>query len=259
MDRYGRKIGLALGSGGAKGAAHIGAIRAFEEEGISFDAVAGTSIGSVVGALFAKGLTSDDMVSLKEEWDFTEIQSLFALAFGGGLTELLYRVTGGAHFSDLKIPFAAVATDLDDGNERVMTEGDLATALAASSSVPPVFHAVGYRGRRLVDGAFCNAVPADVCKRLGADVVFGVSLGKERPLSTELKGYLDEMYPGNGIPVRNRIEVGYRESALMIEPDLRGFSAASVSGFDEMFTRGYRAAKRAMPEIREILENGDSV
>ena len=86
MDRYGRKIGLALGSGGAKGAAHIGAIRAFEEEGISFDAVAGTSIGSVVGALYAKSLCSDDMLALTDEWHFTEIQSLFSLAFGGGLT-----------------------------------------------------------------------------------------------------------------------------------------------------------------------------
>lgn len=255
MDRYGRKIGLALGSGGAKGAAHIGAIRAFEEEGIFFDAVAGTSIGSVVGALYAKSLRSDDMLALTDEWHFTEIQSLLSLAFGGGLTELLYRVTGGAHFSDLKKPFAAIATDLENGEEVCLTSGDLSFALAASSSVPPVFHATQYGDKRLIDGAFCNAIPADACKKLGADLVIGVSLGKERPLSTELKKYLDDMYPGNGVPVKNRIAVGYRESAFMVEPDLSGFSAASVSAFDEMYLRGYVAAKKAMPAIWEILND----
>ena len=82
-----------------------------------------------------------------------------------------------------------------------------------------------------------------------------MSLGKERPLSTELKKYLDDMYPGNGVPVKDRISVGYRESAFMVEPDLSGFSAASVSAFDEMYLRGYVAAKKAMPAIAEILND----
>ena len=113
-----KKLGLALGSGGAKGMALLGALRALEEEKIEFDVVAGTSIGSVVGALYAKGYTVGDMLRLKDSSGVRDPQNVIMFFLGGqGLTGIMRRITGGAYFDDLVKPFRAVATDLVTGEE----------------------------------------------------------------------------------------------------------------------------------------------
>ena len=132
-----RKIlaGLALGSGGAKGSALIGAIKAFEEDEIYFDVVAGTSIGSVVGALYAQGYSSGDMANLATECGFDDPTSLlFAAAGARSLKDALGRIFGGATFDDLRKPFCAVATNLDTGEEVDIVSGDIASALERYSA-----------------------------------------------------------------------------------------------------------------------------
>ena len=133
------KLGVAFGSGGAKGSAHLGALKALEEDGFEFDVIAGTSIGSVVGALYAKGYTSDDMVALFRE--IIEGDPTLVLSFSLGiisLTEIINKFTGGAHFSDLKKPFRAVAVNVFKGEEVVIGDGELSSALAGSCSIPPL-------------------------------------------------------------------------------------------------------------------------
>ncbi len=248
------KLGLALGSGGAKGAAHLGVLKAFEEENIEFDVVSGTSIGSVVGFLYAKGYTVGDALRLKDELRIDDPQTLLAMYLGGfGLTDVMRRVTGGAYFDDLAKPFAAVATDLDNGEEVVMSEGDVSMAIAASSAIPPIFKFVERGGRRLVDGAFVNYVPSDVARKLGASFVVSVNLGAGKNTNTEIKRTLDEIYPENGVKEGARSEQCYKFSDVVIEPDLGDFSSTDVRRIDQAFDIGYAAAKNKINEILDRL------
>ncbi len=249
------KIGLALGSGGAKGMAHLGALKAFEEEGISFDFVAGTSIGSIVGALYAKGYSSDDMLALLKEVGVADAQMMLMFALGIiDLREIIDKFTGGAHFSDLKKPFKAVAVDMDSGKEVVISKGELAVALAASSAIPP-FPPVLADNRRLIDGAYLNYVPSDVVKDMGADVVIAVNLGKGKDTNQGIKRALDEIYPNNNVPLAERSKQCYEYSDFVLEPDLSAFSTSSLRGLDEMYAIGYNTAKEKMQQIKEAIAN----
>ena len=123
------KIGLALGSGGAKGAAHLGALKAFEEEGITFDVVAGTSIGAVVGAMYALKYTADDMIKIIQNYTSNEKISLLKLTLSKDAGEVnLLKLIGDKEFDDLALPFKCVACDLGTGDEIVLSEGSLAKA-----------------------------------------------------------------------------------------------------------------------------------
>ena len=132
------KLGLALGSGGAKGFAELGALRAFEENGIEFDVIAGTSIGSIIGAFYANGYTSTDIIELLKSVDVSEIKNLFMIKMDTfGLFKQIDKTIGSLNIEDLKKPFRAIATELDTGKEHVFSEGSVASALCASSSYPP--------------------------------------------------------------------------------------------------------------------------
>ena len=239
------KLGLALGSGGARGMALLGALKALEEENIEFDVVAGTSIGSVVGALYAKGYTVGDMLRLKDSLGLSDPQNMLLLYLGGtGLVGMMRRVTGGAYFDDLIKPFRAIATDLYTGEEVVMGMGEVATAIAASSAVPPAFRPVERDGRKLVDGAFTNSVPSDAVKNLGA----------ESDTNQDLKRTLDELYPGNGVKLTVKSTQCYTYSDYVLAPDLRGISGADIRRLDDMYETGYKAARDKMNEIEAALD-----
>ena len=249
------KLGIAFGSGGAKGAAHLGALKAFEEEGIEFGFVAGTSIGSIVGALYAKGYSSSDMVALFRE--IVQSNPTLILSFSLGvisLTEIINKFTGGAHFCDLKKPFRAVAVDALRGEEVVLGEGELSSALAGSSAIPPL-KPVLRDGRLLVDGAFLNYVPSDVVKNLGADFVIAINLGKGVDSNGKIKGDLDDICPNNKVPFANRSKKCYEFADFVIEPDLKSYRSTSLSGVDEMYKIGYQSVKTQIENIRELIEN----
>ena len=170
------RLGIALGSGGAKGMAHLGALKAFEEAGITFSFVAGTSIGAVVGALLAKGYSAEDMRRIVEavnRREFSKNLRPFAdLSFAERFLENYLE----GDFTTLRLPFAACATDGKDNRLVVLRKGKLARAVTASSAIPPLFKAVELDGRELYDGAFTNAIPTDVCRALGAEFVIGIDL-----------------------------------------------------------------------------------
>ncbi|MBP5372872.1 MAG: patatin-like phospholipase family protein [Clostridia bacterium] len=202
------RIGLALGSGGAKGFALIGALKAFEEEGIKFDVVAGTSIGSIVGAMYACGYSWSEMFSFLREFNVLSPSNLVALTLKRAtVASILDGMLGGKHFEETLLPFAAIATDINKGEEVIMKHGSLATALAASSAIPPIFKPVERNGVKLVDGAYVNSVPSDVVKEMGADVVIGVSLS-DTDFNTGIKIALDNAYKGNKVPICNRLKAG---------------------------------------------------
>ncbi len=176
------RIGLALGSGAARGWAHLGVLRALSEAGINIDLVAGTSMGALVGAVFSAGRIED----LKEaalEMDWKKVVELVDLRLprsgfvdGVKIEEFVRQHVKGISFADLKIPFAAVATDLYAAEQLVMDRGDLIEAVRASISMPGIFTPVEREGRLLVDGGLVNPVPVSVVRDMGADRVIAVDL-----------------------------------------------------------------------------------
>lgn len=247
-----RKTGLALGSGGAKGIAHIGALKAFEEAGVSFDMVAGTSIGSIVGAMYSLGYSSYEMLKITEEYNLSSRISVLKMAIGkDSLENALDSILGEKTFADTLLPFRAIACDVNSGEEVVMGTGSLSKALAASSAVPPVFRPVHRMGRKLVDGAFVNAVPADAVKNLGADVVIALSL-HDYHSNDNLKKYADVVYPKNGIKLADRLKQ-ISEADYTIYFPLDKFNSASVNDYEEIYRIGYETTKSKMNEILNVL------
>lgn len=180
------KIGLALGSGGARGISHLGVWQRLQELGIPIHCIAGTSIGAIAGATIAAGRVEEALAWCKmSSWKKLP-ELLFdrptkkALLAGRRVEKKLRQIIAAESFADLPIPFAAVATDLNTGKAVVMREGDLISAVRASMSIPGVFSPVEREGRVLVDGGLVNPVPVSVCRALGADVVIAVDVN---PLS----------------------------------------------------------------------------
>jgi NTE family protein len=178
------KVGLALGSGSARGWAHIGVIRALEEAGIRPDFICGCSIGALVGAARADG----DLGAL-ERWvaglKWQDVVGLMDVTLSGGLLKgeklmaFFERHFVDKEFAALEIPFACVATDLASGREIWLREGSVAAAVRASIALPGLFAPVSRDGRLVVDGALVNPVPVSLCRALGADVVIAVDLGSD--------------------------------------------------------------------------------
>ncbi len=256
------RLGLALGSGGAKGMAHLGALKAFEEEGIRFDVVTGTSIGSIVGALYAKGYSSSDMTEIVQSLSVKEFsKNLRPRADMGFAEELLSGYVEG-DISDLPIPFAAWATDEETNEGVLLDHGNVARALTASSAMPPFFRAVEIDGKKLADGAFTNAIPADVARDLGADFVIGCDLSAyllpdeeksrlSRLIGSALNAFVSLRYR------EDSKERGYQASDIMLRPNLLGFTATDIGREDtaRMYELGYEEAVSRMPEIRKALKD----
>ena len=180
----GRPIGLALGGGAARGCAHIGVIRALEKNNIPISCIAGTSIGALVGAVYASG-GLDELESLLLGMNMVGLMKFFDVVFphsglvnGRAVSNLLERLIGGRSFKDMKIPFCAVATDITTGKEVPISSGDAVEAVRASIAVPGVFTPVLSGMKVLVDGGLVNPVPVNVARNLGAEYVLAVDLNR---------------------------------------------------------------------------------
>lgn len=180
-----RKVGLALGSGSARGLAHIGVLRAIEEAGIKVDLVAGTSIGAVVGAVYAAGKIGG-LADRFRAFDWRQIAGLLdpvlprsGLIDGQRIADFVRAHVAAANIEDLPIPFRAVATCIMSGEEVACASGDLIDAVRASISVPGIFTPVRSNGRILVDGGLVNPVPVSVVRAMGAGLVIAVDLNHD--------------------------------------------------------------------------------
>lgn len=242
------KLGLALGSGGAKGYAELGALYAFEENGIEFDIIAGTSIGSVIGAFYAAGYSATDCLELLKSVDVSEIKNLFMIKMDTlGLFRVIDRTIGNLDIEELKKPFRAVATVLDTGEEYEFKSGSVAQALCASSAYPPFFKPVIADGEALIDGAFSNSVPADKVKEMGADYIVGIDL------SSHVKsggGILSVVFPEFKGGADEPWQKGYEHADIMLHPDLTEYKPTSFSAAHKMFEIGYACAHEHMAEIK---------
>ncbi len=236
------KVALVLGGGGAKGAATVGVLKYVEESGVPIDMVVGTSIGSIVGGLYALGYRSEQLDSMFRSQQWTD---MFAGSLmGDSIVRPLRQMTGdrgSVNFDDLPIPFRCVAVDINKMREVVLREGDLAQAMRASMAIPLVFKPVKMNGMRLVDGGVLNNLPVDVARDMGADFVIAVDLTVNKS-SSSLR--LDA----------KKYQQNCEDADIYINPRLKGYGPEDFSPkkIAEMIAMGEKAGKASLKEMKKM-------
>lgn len=251
------KVGISFGGGATRGFAHIGAIKAFEEAGITFDFVAGTSAGSLIGAFYAAGKTYEEMVeiakSIKEK-DIRTSKIILIPSKTTGIENLIIDNLGDIDIQDLPVPFAPVVVDIKSTEEIALRRGNLAKAVAGSCAVPGVFAPVEFEDKLLADGGLQNTIPADIPKLFGCDYVVSIDVNSTRAYGTSSTKLLDVMGASIRILMKSNAIKGYVYSEVIIRPDLKRFKSTSINGFEDMIEEGYKATKEMIPEILEIFK-----
>ncbi|GAB3339390.1 patatin-like phospholipase family protein [Marilutibacter aestuarii] len=250
------RIGLALGGGAAKGFAHIGVIKMLEANGIQVDTVAGTSAGSVVGALYASGMDPFQMQTQAVALDESSIRDvrLFSggLVQGQALQDYVNAQVRQKPIDAMPRPFAAVSTQLETGKRTVFVRGNTGQAVRASSSIPGVFEPVAIGGKHYVDGGVVSPVPVDAARQLGADFVIAVDI------STKARGTA----PADMLGIVNQsiAIMGQRAGAeelaradVVIRPAVDAIGPADFEQRSAAILAGERAALAALPSIRARL------
>lgn len=250
-----RKLGIAFGGGAARGFAHIGVIKVLDEYGIRPDYIAGTSIGSVIGALYAAG---NSWQEIREKTSKIKWKDLVKVVFPKkGLVktarfeQMANELLGGKHFQDLEIPFAAVTVDIATSQVYVINDGPVAPAVRASSSIPGIFEPVEYRGRVLVDGGLINGVPADVVRDMGADLVVSVDLNGDLGQRRAPGNLLDIMLHSFMLMVRNNSQLGEEFSDFLLRPNLRDCSYYNLAQVDRCIALGEESAREVIGKIEK--------
>ena len=250
------KIGIAFGGGGTRGFSHLGAIKAFEEFGLKFDFVAGTSAGSLAGAFYAAGYSYKEMYNVIKDLKEKDIRRNiipFTPSKLDGLGEILIKNLGDINIEDLKIPFAAVAVDIKSTKEICIAKGNLAKTVMGSCAVPGVFQPVVYEDMILCDGGLQNTIPADIPKYFGCDYVISVDVNKSRTYGTDSTKFVDVLSCAIRILMKSNAVRGYVNSDLIIAPETKRFKSTKTEGMEEMIEEGYKATIDLMPQIMEIF------
>ena len=250
-------VGLALSGGAARAIAHAGVLEVLAGEGIPVRAVAGTSAGAIVGALFAAGVPPGEIrrLALETRWtDFFAARLPRAgLLPGEGLERFLARQIPARTFADLRLPFVAVATDLATGERVDIVEGDVARAVLASCSVPILFEPVALGGRLLVDGGISSQLPVRALRqRLGAfpAVAVDVNIGGTEPPRLD-----DALHVALHLAMLWTARRAGEEAALadvLVGVDARGTTLHDLDQGTELLRRGREAARAALPAVRAL-------
>lgn len=290
------KVGLVLSGGGAKGMAHVGVIRVLEEMRVPIDLVVGTSAGSAVGALYASGMPVSEIEQRfiemdwlssfrddpgrvykpirrkQDDWRFPLVPGIGVrtdgLYVGGGLiagqnlgfilNELTHNAALVEDFDQLPIPFRAVATDLETGEQVVIGNGNLSEAIRASMSVPGVYAPVERDGRLLVDGGVANNLPVSVARELGADIIIAVDITDGLMGPDELRGAFSVVGQLTTIMTRRNTDQQLdmlAESDVLIRPDLEGYTSADFYDAPVLFELGASSAREYAIELRPLAES----
>ena len=251
------KVGIAFGGGGTRGFSHLGAIKAFEEFGIKFDYVAGTSAGSLVGAFYAAGYSFKEMYNIIKnikEKDIRKNLIPFTTSKIDGVGDIIINNLGDINIEDLKIPFSAVAVDIKSTKEMCISKGNLAKAVMGSCAVPGVFQPVVYDDMILCDGGLQNTIPADIPRYYGCDYVVSIDVNKSRTYGTDSTKVLDVLLCSVRILMKSNAIRGYVNSDVVIKPETKRFKSTKTDGMDDMIDEGYKAAIDVMPEIINLFK-----
>jgi len=256
------KVGLALGGGAARGLAHIGVLDVLEREGIPVDMIAGTSIGALVGAVYAQKKDINFMKELAIKLGSKRFNFLAdptwpktGLVRGRKIGEKLKSIVGNVEFNDLKMPFACVAADIDSGEEVVIKQGLVWEGIRASSSVPMLFSLVEREGRYLVDGGLVSPVPVSVLQTMGADFIIAVNVLSPGKSSKETKEHniFNVMMKAISIYSYRVVESSLNGADIVIEPDVEHIAFTGFNKAEECINQGKLAAVNVISEIKKQL------
>ena len=291
VDSTRKKVGLVLSGGGAKGMAHIGALKVIEEAGIPIDYVVGTSMGSIIGGLYAIGYTPEQMDSMVrvQDWGFllsdrtprsdknmaereADEQYIISVPFsknslkevtgglikGQNIANLFSELTLGYHdsidFNKLPIPFACVSEDIVKGQEKVFHDGVLSTAMRASMAIPGVFTPVRLDSMVLVDGGVVNNYPVNIAREMGADIIIGVDVQSELKPANELNNAGNILGQLIDLMGQDLYLKNIEETNTHIKVNVHGYSAASFTShaIDTLIIRGEEAARKQWESLLQL-------
>jgi NTE family protein len=254
-------IGLALSGGAARGMAHVGVLRALLENDIRIDCIAGTSAGSIVGGAYAAGMSMDQIAEFGRGLRWRDIGRVTMSRLGVQSNERLEQYLRArmpvAKFEELRMPFAAVATELKTGTAVVMRDrGDVPFAIRASCAIPGWYVPVtDEQGRQLVDGGLVAVVPVSVTRSLGADIVIAVDVNHEGatfigPTSSVVGVLLQSMLVVQKTASHYQLQM----SDLVISPKVGHIRWDEMGRADELMAAGYAAGLESIPRVREIID-----
>jgi len=274
------KVGLVLSGGGAKGLAHIGVLKIIDSLGIRIDYVAGTSMGSVIGSLYASGYSGEQIDSIFKKIDFNDIISdnlpreaktfyerenaekyavtlpfeKFKIKLPSGLSSgqnnfnllsrLMLHVSDIDDFSKLPIPFFCIGTNIETGEAVILDKGNLAQAVTASSAFPSLFKPVTINNQILIDGGVVNNYPIDELKSKGVDIVIGVDVQDNLANREELTSAPDILFQINNFRTINEMKIKSKKTDVYIKPDIEDFNVVSFDQGHEIIKNGEKAARQ---------------
>lgn len=285
------KVGLVLSGGGAKGFAHIGVLKVLEEAGVEISFIGGTSMGAVVGGLYASGYSATQIDSIFRNTDFDELlkdyiprssknffgkrnDELYAIslpfnkfrigiptALSKGMYNynLLARLTDNVRhvrdFNKLPIPFLCIASDIETGEEVVLNKGYLPQAMLASSAFPSLFSPVEIDGRLLVDGGVTNNYPIDEVKKLGADIIIGVDVQDDLKDRRALKDATRILVQISNLQMIDKMKAKVKRTDIYIKPDISNFSVISFDDGISIIKKGEEATLAVIDQLKALVDS----
>lgn len=259
------RVALVLGAGGSRGVAHLGVLEVLEKEGIPVDLIVGSSAGSLVGALYADNPQIDSfkqkVINLKKEDlldpSFTALLRssvrLTGPVQGNALEQFLVREIKAKTFEELKIPFIAVATNVDNNHITMLRTGPIAPAVHASSALPPIFCPVSLYNQTLIDGGVIAPVPVDVARLFKPKVIIAVDISTP-PSRAQLNNAFELLYRSLHISFYELSRMQSSKAEITIHPNLFGYGTFEDQYNQQLYEKGKEAALTALPEIKRQLK-----
>lgn len=260
------EVGLALGSGGARGITHIGVLKVLEKNNIPIDYITGASAGALVGAYYALNTETSGMEKIALKTTKRELLTLMdpsnpkrALIKGNKIKNFIKNLLNDRDFKDIKIPLTIVATNLENGQEVHIKKGNLADAVRASVGIPGIFYPARLNDKWLVDGGLINATPVDVVREMGADFVIAVDLTMGSEATFKDPGIVETLLRSFDI-IRTeltRLKIQSVKDLVLIQPTINNKDGIDSLRFYEakrFIKAGEEATEKAMPEIKRKLK-----
>jgi len=251
-----RRIGIALGGGGALGMAHVGVLAALTEHGVPIDCIAGTSAGALVATGYAFGMTTEEMTAVAEKLNWPHISSfpnsLLGFASNHSIEADVERYIGKKKIEQANIPLAIVVTDIEDGEHVVLRRGRAALAVQASTCIPGMFVPVEIDGRKFVDGGLTENLPLSPLRDMDAEIRIGVNVVRWHA-RREVKTVIDVMMNTISILASHQRHLVAPNVDILIEPDLSAYTPSDFKKSAEIIAEGYRATMEKIPEIKKMM------
>ncbi len=257
------KIGLALGSGGSWGLAHIGVLKVLEENNIPIDYIVGSSIGAIIGAWYSINPNANELEKKANSLTKKDLIKLIDLAFpkvslisGKKIKKFIEELIQNKSFLDTKIPLKIITTDLESGEEFVIDKGKLINPIMASISIPGIFPPVKLQNRLLVDGGVINPTPLNVVKRMGSNILIGVDLTMKNKVNLGNSNIFKTLMRTYEILRTQSTKFNIDEkdnNLLIIKPDVAKLRSFKIYEIKKFIEEGERATKEALPKIKKLI------